>query len=90
MNNTADELLRSIVAMEAEGLAQSLFQIAHRAELHYGWSREAVRQLEALGLVTVRRNGPGLPLIIASTEHGRAVIAKRKSGKVAKWQEAPI
>ncbi len=78
MNPTQTELLEVIIELEDDGEVKSLVQAATLALMDYAWSWHVLNSLETDGLVTVRRNGQGVPLQISSTANGRRALAESR------------
>lgn len=87
MNDAAIELVRMIVELEQCKYVRSLFQVTVECGMDYSFGWRVLNHAEALGYVTVKRNGGGRPLDIASTEQGRLVATLRPAPK---WVEAVI
>lgn len=90
MEEAAIELTQMVIEIEKCERVSSLFQLTISCMIPYSYGWRLLRLAQTSGLLTVESRGAGLPLDIASTEHGRAVVAQKECGKVAKWQEAPI
>jgi hypothetical protein len=90
MDETMAQLLRVVIELEQCGdEVRSLFHLANETDVDYRWSWHCLKRAEERGLVTVIRQGPGVPLRIASTDQGRAFIAQRDDVS-PKWQQPPI
>lgn len=89
MDEAIKQLLRVVIQLEQcdEGV-RSLFQVATESDLPYGYGWRCLQEAERRELVTVGRNGPGVPLAIVSTDTGKAYI--KQSDGATKWQETPI
>lgn len=90
MDEAAIELTQMVIELEKCERVRSLFQLTLLCMIPYSYGWRLLRLAQTAGLLSVESQGPGLPLEIASTEHGRSVVANHACSKVAKWQEAPI
>lgn len=81
------QLLRVVTQLEQCSVeVRSLFQLTIEADFDYRWGWVVLRQAEQRGLVTVQRSGPGVPLGIASTDDGKALVSVHDP----KWETAPL
>lgn len=83
ISNAQFELLAAIVDLEQSGSVRSLFHVASSCLMEYHNGHRMLYALECVGVVAVRRNGPGYPLAIRSTDLGRRIVAERLAATAA-------
>lgn len=92
MDEAAIELTQTVIELEkCDERVRSLFQLTVLSSVPYSYGWRLLRRAVEMGLLNVERTAaPPFPLEIASTEHGRSVVAQRACGRAPKWQEARI